>query len=145
MNNNGFVSAIADTRARDDILEQGFTRRPLRVDVDIARALGVLAHAAWSMPRDQYYEGGTRFRTLNRFKAQIAAGGVHIWPCDDTKPYVQLEKYNTTLGGKQREYAPLPLQIGDRQDVLGQPARAEVRGDSFSAVRHEPSGLTQGW
>jgi hypothetical protein len=117
MNNNGFVAAIADTRARDDILEQGFTRRPLRVDLDIARALGRLAHAAWSMPRDQYYESGTRFRSLNRFKAQIAAGGVNIWPSDDTQPYVQLEKYNTTLGGKPRAYTPLPPEIADSPGV----------------------------
>ena len=117
MNNNGFVAAIADTRARDDILEQGFTRRPLRVDLDIARALGRLAHAAWSMPRDQYYESGTRFRSLNRFKAQIAEGGANIWPCDDTKPYVQLEKYNTTLGGRPREYSPIPMEIADTTGV----------------------------
>jgi hypothetical protein len=89
-NNNGFVAAVADTQAREDILQQGFTRRPLRVDLDIARALGELAHAAWSMPRDQYYESGTRFRSLNRFKAQIVAGGVNICTCDDTQPYVQL-------------------------------------------------------
>jgi hypothetical protein len=117
MNNNGFVAATADTRARQDILDQGFTRRPLRVDLDIARALGRLAHAAWSMPRDQYYESGTRFRSLNRFKAEIAEGGANIWPCDDSKPYVQLEKYNTTLGGKPREYTPLPLEIADSAGV----------------------------
>lgn len=117
MRDDGFVSAITDTQAREEILEQGFTRRLLPVDLDVARALGELAHAAWSMPRDQYYESGTRYRTLNRFEAQIVAGGIKVWPCDNSKPYVQLEKYNTTLGGQQRVYAPLPEEIADSEGV----------------------------
>jgi hypothetical protein len=117
MNNNGFVAVDADTRARDEVLAQGFTRRPLEVDLDVARALGELAHAAWSVPKDQYYEPGNRFRSLNRFKAQIVEGGVNVWCCDDGTPYVQLEKYNTTLGGQPREYAPLPMEIADTAGV----------------------------
>src|SRR6202163_692842 len=117
MHEDAFVSVVTDTRAREQILEQGFTRRPLSVDVDVARALGELAHAAWSLPKDQYYEGGYRYRSLNRFKAEIAEGGVRVWPCDDTKPYVQLEKYNTTLGGQPREYAPIPMEIADTAGV----------------------------
>jgi hypothetical protein len=111
MNRECFVPAVMDTRARNEILEQGFTRRPLAVDADVARALGELAHAAWSLPRDQYYDEGHRSRSLNRFKAQIVDGGVSVWACDDAQPYVQLEKYNTTLGGRPREYAPLPADI----------------------------------
>ena len=117
MHEDAFVSVVTDTRAREEILEQGFTRRPLSVDVDVARALGELAHAAWSLPKDQYYEGGYRYRSLNRFKAEIAEDGVRVWPCDSTKPYVQLEKYNTTLGGQPRKYAPIPKEIADTAGV----------------------------
>src|SRR5277367_4143445 len=117
MNNDGFISVAMDTRARDEILARGFTRRPLEVDLDVARALGELAHAAWSLPKDQYYEAGNRFRSLNRFKARIAEGGVCVWPCDNSIPYVQHEKYNTTLGGQKREYAPLAMEIADTTGV----------------------------
>lgn len=113
MQEDAVVSVVADTRARQEILEQGFTRHPLRVDVDVARALSELTQAAWSLPKDQYYEGGDRFRSLNRFRAEIVEGGVRVWPCDETQPYVQLEKYNTTLGGQPRRYAPLPKAIAE--------------------------------
>jgi hypothetical protein len=117
MHEDAFVSVVADSRAREEIFEQGFTRRPLCIDVDVARALGALAHAAWFLPKDQYYEGGDRYRSLNRFKAEIVEGGVRVWPYDDSKPYVQLEKYNTTLGGQPRKYAPMPKEIADTAGV----------------------------
>ena len=117
MQEDAFVSAVADTRAREEIIEQGFTRRPLRVDADVARALGELAHAAWFLPKDQYYEGGDRYRSLNRFRAEIVEGGVRVRPCDESQPYVQLEKYNTTLGGQPRKYAPVPKEIADTPGV----------------------------
>ena len=117
MNEAGFVSVVADSRAREQLIEQGFTRRPLLIDVEVARALGELAHAAWTLPRDQYYEGGDRYRSLNRFKAEIVAGGVRVWADDDSKPYVQLEKYNTTLGGQPRRYASLPKEVVDTAGV----------------------------
>lgn len=117
MHQDGFVSVVADGRARKEILEQGFTRRPLYIDLDVAHALGALAHAAWSLPKDQYYEGGDRYRSLNRFRAEIVAGGVRVWPCDDAKPYLQLEKYNTTLGGQPRRYAPIPREIANTAGV----------------------------
>ena len=97
MHENDFVPVVSDFRAGQDIRDRGFTRRPLHVDVDVARALGELAHAAWSLPRDQYYQAGDRFRSLNRFKAMILEGGVRISPWDDTQPYVQHEKYNLSL------------------------------------------------
>jgi hypothetical protein len=106
---DGFVPAVVNVRARDEIGEHGFTRRHLPVDVDIARALGELAHAAWSLPRDQYYEGGARFRTLNRLRARIAEGGVEFLPCDDITPYVQSKKYNAALGDQPRHYVPLVI------------------------------------
>jgi hypothetical protein len=117
MDEGTLVSSVADTRARQEILEHGFTRRPLRVDEDVARALGELAHAAWFVPRDQYYQAGDRYRSLNRFKAEIAESGVRVWSCDNSSPYVQLEKYNTTLGGQPRRYAPLPSKIADSVGV----------------------------
>jgi hypothetical protein len=113
----GVVSAAVDARARDDIRELGFTRRGLPVDLDVARALAELAHAAWSLPRDQYYEAGTRYRSLNRLRARIVKDGVEIEPCDDSQPYVQLKKYNTALGGQQRKYSPLPREIADSAGV----------------------------
>ena len=112
-----FVPVVIDTQAREDLEERGFTHRPLIVDLDIARALSELAHAAWSLPRDQYYEGGYRCRSLNRFKAEIVTGGVRVWPRDNSEPYVQLAKYNTTLGGRPREYAPIPMEIADTTGV----------------------------
>jgi hypothetical protein len=117
MHEDDFVPVVRDARAAEEIRQRGFARRPLRIDVDMARALGDLAHAAWSLPKDQYYEGGDRFRSLNRFQAQIDAGGVSVRPSDDTQPYVQLEKYNPTLGGRQREYAPLAPQIAHSRGI----------------------------
>jgi hypothetical protein len=106
-----FIASKINARARNDLVERGFTRQPLRVDVDIARTLQELANAAWSVKRDKYYEGGDRYRSLNRQRAEIVEGGVNVWPIEESTPYVQLEKYNTTLGGKPREYAPLPHEI----------------------------------
>lgn len=117
MHEDAFVSVVADDQARKEILEQGFTRRPLRVDVDVAQALGALANEAWLLPKDQYYELGDRYRSLNRFRAEIVAGGVRVWSADDSKPYVQLEKYNTTLGGQPRTYTPLRREVADTVGV----------------------------
>jgi hypothetical protein len=102
------VSITSNERSRTDILERGFSRQPLHIDEDIARSLDALSHAAWSVPRDKYYAGGDRYRSLNRLRAEIVEGGVQVWPIEESTPYVQLEKYNTTLGGQPREYAALP-------------------------------------
>lgn len=118
MPEDAFVAAVADCRARDEILRQGFTRRPLRIDVEVARALDALAHAAWALPRDQYYAAGDRYRSLNRFKARIVEGGIRVSYHESLTPYVQLEKYNTTLGGQARAYAPLPKELADTPGVL---------------------------
>ncbi len=117
MPHGAFVPVVADSRARKEILEQGFTRRPLWIDGEVARALGDLAHAAWFVPKDQYYAAGDRYRSLNRFKAQIVDGGVQVWPGEDSSPYVQLEKYNTTLGGQPRKYFPMPKEVADSPGV----------------------------
>src|ERR1700746_1834169 len=117
MHEDAFVSVVPDSRAREEILEQGFTRRPLFIDRDVARALDALAHAAWLLPRDHYYEGGDRYRSLNRFRAEIVEGGVRVWSEDNSKPYLQLQKYNTTLGGQPRTYAPMHSEIADTVGV----------------------------
>jgi hypothetical protein len=117
MQSEHFVPVAPNPKARSELIDRGFSRRPIHIDVDVARTLAALAHAAWSVPRDQYYEGGDRYRSLNRFHAEIAAGGVNVWPGDDSVPYVQYQKYNTTLGGKPREYAPLPATVANTVGV----------------------------
>src|SRR5580700_11379810 len=108
---DSFIPVVTNARMRNDLVGRGFSGEPLQVDIDIARALDALAHAAWSIPRDKYYEGGDRYRSLNRLRAEIVAGGVKVWTIGESTPYVQLKKYNTTLGGQPREYAPLPTEI----------------------------------
>jgi len=112
-----FIAVEGYPRSRNDLVEFGFSRQPLRIDLDIARALGTLAHAAWSVPRDNYYDGGDRYRSLNRLGAEVVEGGVKVWTIEESTPYVQLKKYNTTLGGQPREYPPLPREIADSLGV----------------------------
>jgi hypothetical protein len=111
MDQNNFIPVATNTRSRNDILDRGFSRQPLRVDQDVARSLEAFSHAAWSIPRDKYYDGGDRYRSLNRLGAEIVEGGVKVWLSEESTPYVQLKKYNTTIGGLPREYAPLPAEI----------------------------------
>lgn len=142
MPHGAFVPVVADSRAREEILEQGFTRRPLWIDAEVARALGDLAHAAWFVAKDQYYAAGDRYRSLNRFKAQIVDGGVQVWPDEDSSPYVQLEKYNTTLGGQPRKYVPMPKEVADSPGVRKMIAHhlaylpLSTRGATYSINMH---------
>lgn len=108
MTQENFIPIAPNPKSKNDILARGISRQPLKIDEDIARSLDALSHAAWSIPRDKYYEGGDRYRSLNRLRAEVVEGGVKVWSTGETDPYVQLEKYNTTLGGQKREYAPLP-------------------------------------
>jgi hypothetical protein len=108
---DNFIPVETNVASRNDLVERGFTRQPLKVDEEVALTLEALSHAAWSIPRDKYYDAGDRYRSLNRLQAEIVEGGVNVWPTDENTPYVQLEKYNTTLGGQPREYAPLPQAI----------------------------------
>jgi hypothetical protein len=108
MNQDSFIPVEANAKSRNDLVERGFSRQPLRIDTDVACTLESLAHAAWFVPRDKYYDGGDRFRSLNRLAAEIVEGGVKVWPIEESTPYVQLRKYNITLGGQPREYAGLP-------------------------------------
>lgn len=111
MAHDSFIPVEANTKSRNELVERGFSRQPLRIDEEVARALETLAHAAWSVPRDKYYEGGDRFRSLNRLGAEVVEGGVKVWPIEESTPYVQLRKYNSTLGGQPREYAALPHAV----------------------------------
>src|SRR5215471_3169513 len=117
MGQDSFIPVATNARSRSDLVERGFSRQLLRVDVDIARSLEALAHAAWSIPKDKYYDGGDRFRSLNRARAEIVEGGVKVWSSEENTPYVQLKKYNTTLGGQPREYAPLSFTIAASMGV----------------------------
>ena len=111
MSQDGVIPVANNATSRNDLIERGFSRQPLRMDVDVARSLEALAHAAWSIPKDKYYDGGNRFRSLNRVGAEIVDGGVKVWSSEENRPYVQSKKYNTTLGGQPREYAPLSPAI----------------------------------
>ena len=111
MSQDSLIPVANNVKSRNDLIERGFSRQPLRIDVDIARSLEALAHAAWSIPKDKYYDGGDRYRSLNRVRAEIVEGGVKVWSSEENTPYVQLKKYNTTLGDQPREYAPLPPAI----------------------------------
>src|ERR1039458_7999665 len=68
MGQDSFIPAATKDLSRLDRVERGFRRQPLRVDVDIARSLEALSHAAWSVPKDKYYDGGDRYRSLNRVR-----------------------------------------------------------------------------
>lgn len=113
MQQDHFIPVRPNTKSRADLVERGFSRQPLNIDVDVARALDTFSHAAWSLPRDKYYEGGDRYRSLNRLQAEVVEGGVKVWPIEETTPYVQLKKYNPTIGGTPREYAPLPWEMAN--------------------------------
>src|SRR5580692_7211197 len=108
---DSFIPVVTNARMRNDLVGRGFRGEPLQVDIDIARALDALSDAAWSIPRDKYYDGGDRYRSLNRLRAEIVEGGVNVWLSEESTPYVQLKKYNTTLGDQPREYAPLSPAI----------------------------------
>jgi hypothetical protein len=115
---NGDVIAIRrDERRHDEIVRRGFTRQPLAFDMAVAQALAQLSYAAWQLPRDQYYTGGDRFRSLNRFRAEIRADGVCIERGDDREPYVQLAAYNPVLPGTRREYQALPDAVADTPGI----------------------------
>jgi len=79
MGEDSLIPVATNARSRNDLVERGFSRQPLRIDTDVARSLEELSHAAWSIPRDKYYEGGDRYRSLNRVRAEIVEGGVKVW------------------------------------------------------------------
>jgi hypothetical protein len=71
MSQDSVIPVANNAKSQNDLIERGFSRQPLRIDVEIARSLEALAHAAWSIPKDKYYEGGDRYRSLNRVRAEI--------------------------------------------------------------------------
>jgi len=58
MQRRTLIPVSANSKSQQDIVVRGFSRQPLLIDVDVASALAALAHAAWTVPRDQYYEAG---------------------------------------------------------------------------------------
>jgi hypothetical protein len=117
MHRSTVVPVSANYKSQQDIVARGFSRQSLRIDVDVASALGALAHAAWTVPRDQYYEAGDRYRSLNRFEAEIVEDGVNVTCIEEITSYIQPRKYNTTLGDQPREYSPLPSAIANSTGV----------------------------
>ena len=81
-----FIPVEPNAQSQNDLLDRGFTRQPLSVDLEVARTLETLAHAAWSIPRDKYYGGGDRYRSLNRLRAEIVEGGVKVWLTEERRP-----------------------------------------------------------
>jgi hypothetical protein len=59
LGHDSFIRIATNARSRSDLVERGFSRQPLRVDVDIARSLEALSHAAWSVPRINTTMGAT--------------------------------------------------------------------------------------
>src|SRR5438094_9853102 len=96
MSQDSLIPVANNAKSRNDLIERGFSRQPLRIDVDIARSLEALAHAAWSIPKDKYYDGGDRFRSLNRVRAEIVEGGVQVGSSEEHAPDVQSNTFNTT-------------------------------------------------
>src|SRR6266566_1770835 len=83
MGQGRFIPVATNARSRSDLVERGFSCQPLRVDVDIARSLEALAHAAWSVPKDKYDDEGDRYRSLRRVRAESVEGGVKVWLSED--------------------------------------------------------------
>lgn len=98
------VPLAANAEVTKEIETSGYSRNPLTIDQDVASAFRLMSDAAWSLPRDQYYSGGDRFRTLNRFVVNVDEVGVSVMANDSTEPYDQLPQYNTELGGTPRSY-----------------------------------------
>jgi hypothetical protein len=162
MSQDSVIPVANNAKSQNDLIERGFSRQPLRIDVDIARSLEALPHAAWSIPKDRYYDGGDRYRSLNRVRAEIVEGGVKVWSSEENTPYVQLKKYNTTLARRpaarvysaafgnrcfhwrpQNDCSPpsLPAALGGGDEVLGQRPPNKVHGYAGSPLRHESTGL----
>ena len=110
MTNAMHIHVASNPGVHEDITQRGYSRRPLAVDEDVAAALQAMAAATSRLPRDTYYEAGERFRTFNRFMAEVLEDGVEVTPAPDG-PYVQLKKYNPVLGGQERHYPPLDTAI----------------------------------
>ena len=88
MGQYSFVPVEPNATSRNGLVKRGFTRQPLRVNVEVARTLEELAHAAWSIPRDKSYDGGDRYRSLNRLRAEMLEGSMKVWSTDESTPYV---------------------------------------------------------
>ncbi len=96
--------------ARCELVEKAYTRTPLCLDREVAAALSQMSAHAWNLARDQAYGDGARFRSLNRYKARIVDGAIEVSPSQNS-PYFQSSKYNSTLGGQARNYAPLAADL----------------------------------
>src|SRR5438128_1188449 len=94
MSQDSLIPVANNAKSRNDLIERGFSRQPLRIDVDIARSLEALAHAAWSIPKDKYYDGGDRYRSLNRLRRPCNSRLCDDFQSRATLPAVQLSGEN---------------------------------------------------
>ena len=46
MGQDSFIPVATNAKSRNDLVERGFSRQPLRVDVDIARTLDCLLYTS---------------------------------------------------------------------------------------------------
>jgi hypothetical protein len=126
MSQDGVIPVANNAKSRNDLIERGFSRQPLRIDVDVARSLEALAHAAWSIPKDKYYDGGDRYRSLNRAVEKIQH--------DSGRPAARV--CSAALGNRcfygrsQDDCSPpsLPTAVGGGDAVLGQRPPNKVHG-----------------
>ena len=96
---------------KEEIRTRGFTNHPLPVDHDIATALSKLAQKAWELPTDIYYSTGKRYRTFNKYSAEVLDGKINIQAKDFVEAYVQDTYYNSELGGVERTYEQIDQEM----------------------------------
>jgi hypothetical protein len=81
MGQDSFIPVATNAKSRSDLVERGFSRQPLRVDVDIARSLEALSHAAWSVPKDKYQilRWGRQVSFLKSYQGRDCCGTTRNW------------------------------------------------------------------
>ena len=79
MSQESIIPVANNATSRNDLIERGFTRQPIRIDVDIARSLEALSfHAAWSIPKPM----ATQFNFTFDFQAGVEhfnSSGTRAW------------------------------------------------------------------
>lgn len=106
MNTDLHITVAPDRMVQEDLETHGYTRRPLHIDADVARALQAMTASAWSLPRDEYFVHGDRFRRLTRLGVTVTSYGLSIGVLTDASHYYQPATYNPELGGAVRKYQP---------------------------------------
>lgn len=98
---------------RKEVRSRGYTSQPLPVDHDVATALSKVAQKAWQLPTDVYYSTGKRYRTFNKYSAEVLDGQIKIRAKESAEPYFQDAGYNPELGGVERSYEPIDREVAN--------------------------------